>query len=65
LFGDCPQFDAAGRKDAAQQTLAPDIAHRVAPGLGSNAQPLEDPGQFRRDRGLPLPKKPAGVFESG
>ena len=49
LFGDFPQLDPAGRKDAAQQTLAPEIAHRVAPALGSNAQPLEDPGQFRRD----------------
>jgi hypothetical protein len=37
LLGDFPQLDAAGRNDAAQQTLAPEIAHRVAPGLGSNA----------------------------
>ena len=34
-------------KNAAQQTLAPEIAHRVAPALGSKTQPLEDPSQFK------------------
>jgi hypothetical protein len=58
-----PAFDAAGGKDTAQQALAAELGHPVTPGLGSNAQPLEDSGQLRRDRGLPLPKEPAGVFD--
>jgi hypothetical protein len=63
VFGDFPQFDAAGRKDTAQQALAAELGHPVTPGLGSNAQPLEDSSQLRRDRGLPLPKESAGVFD--
>jgi hypothetical protein len=34
VFGDFSQFDAAGRKDTVQQTLAAELAHRVAPALG-------------------------------
>jgi hypothetical protein len=49
VFGDFPRFDAAGRKVTTQQTLAAELAHPVLRALGAKTQPLDDPGQFRRD----------------
>ena len=56
VFADFPQFDAAGWKDMTQQTLAAGLVDPVLPALGAKTQSLEDPGRFRRDRGLPRPK---------
>jgi hypothetical protein len=50
--GDFPQFRAAGREEAAHQTIAAEIFHPVLPALGAKTQPLEDPGRLLRDRSL-------------
>jgi hypothetical protein len=44
--GDFPRFRAAGREDAAHQTIAAELFHPVLPALGAQTQPLEDPGQL-------------------
>jgi hypothetical protein len=50
--GDFLQFRAAGREEAAHQTIAAELCHPVLPALGAQTQPLEDRGQLCRDRGL-------------
>jgi hypothetical protein len=54
--GDFPQFRAAGREEAAHQTIAAELFQPVLPALGAQTQPLEDPGQLLRDRGFSLAK---------
>jgi hypothetical protein len=61
--GDFPQFRAAGREEAAHQTIAAEPFHPVLPALGAQTQPLEDPGQLFRDRGFSLAKESARVFD--
>jgi hypothetical protein len=61
--GDFPQFRAAGREDAAHQTIAAELFHPVLPALGAKTQPLEDPGQLLRDRGFSLAKESARIFD--
>jgi hypothetical protein len=46
------QLRAGGRKETAQQPIAVEPLHSVAPVLSVTSQPLEDPGQIRRDRRL-------------
>ena len=61
--GDFPQFRAAGREEAAHQTIAAELFHPVLPALGAQTQPLEDPGQLLRDRGFSLAKESARIFD--
>ena len=61
--GDFPQFRAAGREEAVHHTIAAELFHPVLPPLGAQTQPLEDPGQLRRDRGFSLAKESARVFD--
>jgi hypothetical protein len=46
------QLRAGGRKKTAQQPIAVEPLHSVVPVLSATSQPLEDPGQIRRDRRL-------------
>ena len=62
-FGDFPQFRAAGREEAAHQTIAAELFRPVLPGLGAQTQPLEDPGQLLRVRGFSLAKESARIFD--
>ena len=61
--GDFPQFRAAGREEAAHQTIAAELFHPVLPALRAKTQPLEDPGQLLRDRGFSLAKESARIFD--
>ncbi len=61
--GDFPQFRAAGREEAAHQTIAAELFHPVLPPLGAKTQPLEDPGKLLRDRGFSLAKESARIFD--
>ena len=62
-FADFPQLRAAGREETAQQSIPAKLLDLNLPALGATAQPLENPGQLRRDRRLSLAKKPAGVVD--
>src|SRR5580693_539427 len=62
-FGDFPQLRAADREESAQQPIPAKLLDLNLPAPGATAQPLENPGQIRRDRRLSFPKKPAGVFD--
>ena len=58
--GDFTQFRAAGREEAAHQTIAAELFHPVLPALGgAQSQPLEVPGQLFRVRGFSLAKESA------
>jgi hypothetical protein len=57
-FGDFPQFRAAGREEAAHQTIAAELFHPVLPALSATPEPLENPGRLRRDRRLSLANEP-------
>ena len=61
--GDLPQFRAAGREEAARQTIAAELFHPVLPALGAQTQPLEDPDQLCRDRGFSLANESARIFD--
>ena len=61
--GDFAQFRAAGREEAAQQTIAAELFHPVLPALGAQTQPLEDPDQLCRDRGFSLANESARIFD--
>ena len=61
--GDFPQFRAAGRDEAAHQTIAAELFHPVLLALGTKTQALEDPGQLLRDRGFSLAKESARLFD--
>ena len=61
--GDFPQFRAAGREEAAHQTITAELFHPVLPALGARTQPLEDPGQLLRDRSFSLAKESARIFD--
>ena len=50
--GDFPQLLAAGREESAQQPIPAQLLDLNLPALGATAQPLENPGQLRRDRRL-------------
>ena len=51
-FADFLQLRAAGREETAQQPIAAKLVDLKLPALGATTQPLEYPGQLRRDRGL-------------
>jgi hypothetical protein len=50
--GDFAQLLAAGREETAQQPIPAKLLDLNLPALGATAQPLENPGQLRRDRRL-------------
>ena len=50
--GDFPQLLAAGREETAQQPIPAMLLDLNLPALAATAQPLENPGQLRRDRSL-------------
>ena len=50
--GDFPQLRATGREETAQQPIPAQLLDLNLPALGATAQPLENPGQLRRDRSL-------------
>ncbi len=60
---DFAQLRAAGREETAQQAIPAKRLDLNLPTLGATAQPLENPGQLRRDRRLSFAKKPAGVVD--
>jgi hypothetical protein len=51
-FADFAQLLAAGREESAQQPIPAKLLDLKLPALGATAQPLENPGQLRRDRRL-------------
>ena len=55
-FANLPQLGSGGRKETAQQSIPAEPLHPLMPALGVAIQPLEDPGQLGRDRGLSLGK---------
>jgi hypothetical protein len=55
-FANLPQLGSGGRKETAQQSIPAEPLHPLMPALGVAIQPLEDPGQLGRDRGLSLAK---------
>ena len=60
-FANLPQLGSGGRKETAQQSIPAEPLHPLMPALGVAIQPLEDPGQLGRDRGLSLAKEPTGI----
>jgi hypothetical protein len=62
-FADFAQLRAAGCKETAQQPIPAELFQPLLPALGAPSQPLEDPRELRRDRGLPLTKEPAGIVD--
>ena len=60
-FANLPQLGSGGRKETAQQSIPAEPLHPLMPALGVAIQPLEDPGQLARDRGLSLAKEPTGT----
>ena len=62
-FGDLPQLGTSGREETAQQSAVTELLHPALPALSTTSQPLEDPGQLRRDRILALAKESPGVVD--
>jgi hypothetical protein len=62
-FANLPQLGSGGRKETAQQSIPAEPLHPLMPALGVAIQPLEDPGQLGRDRGLSLAKEPTGIVD--
>jgi hypothetical protein len=62
-FADFLQLRAAGREETAHQSIPAKLLDLNLPALGATAQPLEYPGQLRRDRWLFLAKEAAGVVD--
>ena len=62
-FGDFPKLRARGREETTQQPSVAELLDPFLPVLGTATQPLEDPGQFRRDRGFAVAKESPGVFD--
>ena len=60
-FANLPQLGSGGRKETAQQSIPAEPLHPLMPGLGVAIQPLEDPGQLGRDRGLSPAKDPTAI----
>src|SRR5580693_2372239 len=62
-FADFAQLLAAGREESAQQPIPAQLLDLNLPALGATAQPLENPGQLRRDRRLSFAEKPSRVVD--
>ena len=62
-FADFLQLRAIGREETAHQSIPAELLELDPPALGATAQPLENPGQLRRDRSLSLAKNAAGVVD--
>jgi hypothetical protein len=62
-FANLPQPGPGGRKETAQQSIPAEPLHPLMPALGVAIQPLEDPGQLGRDRGLSLAKELTGIVD--
>src|ERR1700677_556453 len=62
-FADFAQLLAAGREESAQQPIPAQLLDLNLPTLGATAQPLENPGQLRRDRRLSFAEKPSRVVD--
>src|SRR3984885_14063922 len=62
-FANLPQLGSGGRKEKAQKSIPAEPLHPLMPALGVAIQPLEDPGQLGRDRGLSLAKEPTGIVD--
>jgi hypothetical protein len=60
-FANLPQFDSSGRKETAQQSIPAEPLHPLMPAQSAAIQPLENPGQLGRDRGLSLANEPTGT----
>ena len=56
--GDFVQPVATGGEKAAEQATLPELLHPYLPALGTTAQPIKNPGQCRRDRGLSVANEP-------
>jgi hypothetical protein len=64
VFADFLQLRAAGREETAHQSIPAKLLDLNLPALGATAQPLEYPGQLRRDRCLFLAKCVIACFRS-
>src|ERR1700734_38494 len=62
-FADFAQLRAAGREESAQHPIPAKLLDLNLPALGATAQPLENPGQLRRDRRLSFAEKPSRVVD--
>jgi hypothetical protein len=62
-FADFAQLRATEREETAQQPIPAKLLDLNPPAPGATAQPLENPGELRRDRSLSLAKKPAGLVD--
>ena len=62
-FANLPQLGSGGRKETAQQSIPAEPLHPLVPAPGVAIQPLEDPGQLGRDRGLSLANEPTGLVD--
>jgi hypothetical protein len=62
-LADFAQLRARGRKESAEQPVPLEILYPSLPALSTTAQPLEDPGQLRRNRGLSLANEAAHVID--
>src|SRR5271165_6389728 len=61
--GRLSQLLSTGREETAEQPTHAQLLQPSPPALGSTPQPIEDPRQLRRDRGLPRAKQPPGVID--
>ena len=52
-----------GRKEAAQQFLLGELLQPSPPALRAAPQPIKDPRELARNRGLAVAAKPAGVID--
>src|ERR1017187_4900248 len=61
--GHLPQPLSTCDKEAAEQATRAEFLLPDTPNLGVNPQPIEDPGQIRRDHGLSRAKEPPSVID--
>ena len=62
-LADLAQPRASGCEESAEQPVALELLEPSLPGLSTTTQPLKDPGQLRRNRGLSLAKEATRVID--
>ena len=61
-LGHLRQPGSAGGEESAEQLTRAEFFESELPALGVAPQPLEDPGQVRRNRSLSFTEEPSGVI---